>query len=111
MDGGEMRYLIAKVDSLNYESTPIGLRRQLSRREGIEDVKVDEASGTATIRYDESHVRADRVRWYIAESGYTCYPSQDDVAAERTSSRRKHSPRNRQVSEGREVNPDPDAPT
>ena len=65
-----MKRVTTEVESLMFESTPVGLARQLCCRGGIQDVEVDARAGTATIDYDDQGLAIDDVLRFIAESGY-----------------------------------------
>ena len=66
-----MKRVTTEVESLMFESTPVGLARQLCCRGGIQDVEVDARDGTATIDYDDHGLTVDDVLRFIAESGYS----------------------------------------
>jgi len=65
-----MRYVIAEVDGLLFEHSPVGLAAQLQSRPGIECVHVDVVAGRARIGYDAAKVRSTELPRLISECGY-----------------------------------------
>lgn len=66
------------VRDLQYEHSMVGLGRQLKRRHGIQNVKTDADSDTATITYDASCWSDRDIERLIAECGYVCHcPAHD----------------------------------
>jgi hypothetical protein len=66
------------VDDLRYEHSMVGLRRQLRRRHGIQDVTTDPGGNTATISFDASCWSDRDIERMIAECGYVCHCPGDD---------------------------------
>ena len=60
------------VEDMRYEGSMVGLRRQLCRRSGIQDVATDLLRNTATVTFDANRVSTTDVEHFIAECGYRC---------------------------------------
>lgn len=63
------------VEDLRYEHSPVGLRHQLQRCPGIEEVATDPREGTTTITYDPARWDERNLERLIAECGYVCHCS------------------------------------
>ena len=66
------------VEDLRYEHSMVGLRRQLHRCSGIQDVATDPGAGTATITFDADHWNAGDIERLITECGYVCHRAVGD---------------------------------
>jgi copper chaperone CopZ len=68
-----MKRLTTTIDADMFESSAVGLERQLARRTGIGHVEVDAATHTVTVDFDATRVKPAEVQRFIAESGYRGY--------------------------------------
>jgi hypothetical protein len=59
------------VDGLQFESSAVGLARQLRRCPGIISVNVDSGLGVAEVVYEESGVSPGTLRHLIIQCGYS----------------------------------------
>lgn len=67
-----MDRLCFRVSSLLFEHSPVGLRRQLEHRDGIQGVLADPRTSTATVTFDPDRLARDDVERLISECGYEC---------------------------------------
>jgi copper chaperone CopZ len=69
------------IDDLGYEHSVVGLRHQLQRCPGIQDVMTDPREGTATVTYDPRRWNQLDIEHLIAECGYVCHCGAHDQHA------------------------------
>ena len=60
------------VGPLLFEHSPVGLRRQLEHRNGIQGVLADPRTSTATVTFDPDRLAREDVEQLISECGYEC---------------------------------------
>lgn len=65
-----MKRIVTAIDAIMVEGSAVGLERQLSRRSGIENVKVNPRAQTVSVDFDETRLKPSDVGRYIAECGY-----------------------------------------
>lgn len=65
-----MSHLIATIEGLQFENTPVGLARQLGAAPGVAGVEVDARTGTVKVGYDDTRLTEGDVRLLIRRCGY-----------------------------------------
>jgi hypothetical protein len=65
-----MDYMIAEVEGLLFEHSPVGLAAQLRLRPGIQSVQVNAVTGRARIGYDAARLQSAELPRLISECGY-----------------------------------------
>lgn len=89
-----MKRLVTAIDAIMVEGSAVGLERQLSRRSGIENVKVNPRAQTVSVDFDETRLKPSDVGRYIAECGY--HGLHEGSASRGTRTTRVHAPRQTQ---------------
>jgi P-type Cu2+ transporter len=67
-----MRTVVVSIDGMMSICDGLGVEKRLLNHPGIQGVKANFLTGTATVKYDESKVTLEEIKKLISECGYHC---------------------------------------